>query len=183
VGTEVVIALGSNLGSTRDNLDQAVKALQLNLDNELLVSRYWQSEPMNMAATAAQFLNAVISATTTLNCYELLRVLQKIETGMGRIKDKTAACLNETPTKNRRSKHGRSKNSLYHSRIIDLDIIAFGNLELNDSTLIVPHPRAKERLFVLLPLEDVNPRFQFPGEACSLSELIDQAPKMDIVAV
>lgn len=165
MNTEVIIALGSNLGDAECNLDLAVEALRLKLDEPLLVSRYWLSQPQNMAASADQFLNAVLVANTTLNPYELLQTLEEIERSFGRQKDKVVAPV---------------KKKIYNSRSIDLDIIAFGRLELNALNLIIPHPRAQERLFVLLPLAEIKPDFRFPDQNLTLAKLIEQAPEMEI---
>jgi len=165
VSNEVIIALGSNLGDPKHNLDQAVKALSLVLDKLLIVSSYWQSQPMNMAASADKFLNAVLVVNTSLGPHDLLRTLEEIERVLGRDKEKSGT---------------EKRNRIYDSRIIDLDIIAFGNLVLCDAKLIIPHPRARERLFVLLPLAEICPDFCFPDQKLSLAELITQAPKMEI---
>jgi len=172
VSNEVIIALGSNLGDPKHNLDQAVQALRLALDELLIVSRYWQSQPLNMAASADKFLNAVLVANTSLGPHDLLHTLEEIERGLGRDKEKSVPATSAAEKRNR----------IYDSRIIDLDIIAFGNLALCDAKLIIPHPRARERLFVLLPLAEICPDFRFPDQKQSLTELITQAPKMEITA-
>ena len=165
--TEVIIALGSNLGCPAENLSMAIKHVDAVLLSPSRNSTFWKSEPVKMEDGAASFVNAVVLGQTLLTPIELLRALEEIEAAMGRdksIKDESF----------------EDYEGLYQSRTIDLDIIAYGDEIVDLASLIIPHPRAMERLFVLLPLAQIHPDFFFPGQDLSLSSLISKAPKMEI---
>jgi 2-amino-4-hydroxy-6-hydroxymethyldihydropteridine diphosphokinase len=162
VTTEVIIALGSNLAYPAENLSKAIECLKMLFDAPVRASSYWQSEPINMEDHAAAFLNAVVLSRTDLKPVALLQKLEEIEMMMGR------------------QKSGISKLAYSHSRTIDLDIIAYGNELIDSDFLTVPHPRAMQRLFVLLPLAQLCPEYCFPGQSSSLNDLIRKAPLMEI---
>ena len=156
--TDVIIALGSNLGNPEENLILAIEQLASLFGKSLQSSSFWQSEPQEMASDAGLFLNAVVTGSCRLEVADLLLALQKIEASMG-----------------------RGANHGYHeSRCIDLDIITYGPSRLEKPGLIVPHPRAHKRLFVLLPLAELMPDLVLPGFDLKVSELIGHAPNMVI---
>ena len=105
------------------------------------------------------FSNAVVRFDTTLPATDLLQALQNIEKQCGRPAD-----------------HGVST-----PRTLDLDIIGFGDQVICTGNLTIPHPRASQRLFVLLPLAEIAPDFRFPGSSASLATLIARAPALDVV--
>jgi len=167
VSTEVIIALGSNLGCPAENLSMAIKHLDSVLLSPIRNSTFWKSEPVKMEDGAASFVNAVVLGQTLMEPIELLHVLEEIEAAMGR--DKSIG-----------GKSSEDHDALYQSRTIDLDIIAYGDEIVDLVSLVIPHPRAMDRLFVLLPLAQIHPEFSFPGQGLSLSCLIRMAPKMEI---
>jgi 2-amino-4-hydroxy-6-hydroxymethyldihydropteridine diphosphokinase len=129
--TEVVIALGSNLGDRLANLRAAVAQLG---DEGVRVSRYssvWETAPV--PADQPSFLNAVITAETDLAPHELLGALKRIEHALGR-------------------RPGRR----WGPREVDLDILFYGELSLDTPDLRIPHERIAERSFVLAPLSEVR---------------------------
>ncbi len=154
----VYIGLGANLGDPVANLRDAIEALRVISEHPIEVSSLWRSEPFALNEDGDDFVNAVVRMTWCHEPDELLRCLQQIEVDHGRPVD-----------------HGA-----YLSRTLDLDIITFGGRIINSQKLIIPHPRAWERAFVLLPLSEIDSRFQFPDRRESLAELIDRAPPMDI---
>jgi 2-amino-4-hydroxy-6-hydroxymethyldihydropteridine diphosphokinase len=132
------IALGSNLGDRRGHLDFAVSKLQALLRN-LTVSRYYDTAPVGVSGPQPLYLNAVAVGKTTLSARDLLGALLAIERERGR----------ERPHANA-------------PRTLDLDLILYGDAVLNEPGVTVPHPRFRERRFVLEPLAEVAPELRDP---------------------
>ena len=150
--TRAFIALGSNLGNSRELLLEAVKRLQTHSDEPILLSNIIQTEPVDCPAGSPPFLNAVAGFKTRAaeTPETLLKKLQDIEKELGR---RRSGLQNEP-------------------RSIDLDLIAFGDEKRSSPRLILPHPRAHLRRFVLEPLAQIAPHFIFPGQAQTVSQLI-----------
>ena len=129
---KAVIALGSNIGDTKANLDLALKMLREATDVKQ-VSSYYSTKPVGYI-DQPDFLNAVCIIETELPAMALLAMLQGIEKVMGR---------------ERKIKWG--------PRTIDLDIIQYGDLISKAEELTLPHPRAHERKFVLEPWHEIEP--------------------------
>ena len=126
------IALGSNMGDAAENLNDALKALDLVPGVTVTkVSKYYITEPWGYA-DQPDFTNACCEVETTLSPEALLGVCLGIEAGMGRV---------------RQIKNG--------PRVIDLDLLLYGNEKRDTEELILPHPGMPERDFVLLPLNDL----------------------------
>ena len=173
----VHVALGSNLGTDQGGparmLAHAAGAVRAACSSgpasgpaggsgteAWAASSLWASEAVGFTGPA--FVNAVVRFETRLSPTRLLSRLQDIERNHGRIRELEAG---------------------YHARIIDLDIIDYAGLLIKQPQLSIPHPRAGERLFVLLPLQEVSPDFRFPGAALSLPEMIKRAPPISITRV
>jgi 2-amino-4-hydroxy-6-hydroxymethyldihydropteridine diphosphokinase len=133
----VYLGLGSNLGDRGSNLRRALSALEESAHVEA-VSRVYASEPVGYA-DQPEFWNIVARARTSLEPAALFARLKAIETGLGR-----------TPS---------FRNA---PRIIDIDILAYDELVLNTDALEIPHPRLRERSFVLYPLAEIAPDFRHP---------------------
>ena len=130
---EAFIALGSNIGDGGKNLDEAVRALSLVPGIEVRkVSSYIITEPWGYAEQP-DFTNAVVSVLTTLSPEALLGVCLGIEAGMGRV---------------RKIKNG--------PRIIDLDLLTYEGETRNTAELVLPHPRMRERSFVMIPYNEIT---------------------------
>ena len=129
----VYAGLGANLGHARLSLDSAILALG-KLPETLLVgcSSFYQSAPFQ--ADGPDYVNAVVHLQTRLNAIELLRAFQRLEDLAGR----------ERPYRNA-------------PRTLDIDLLLFGDGNIQSSALQVPHPRMRERAFVLLPLSELAP--------------------------
>jgi 2-amino-4-hydroxy-6-hydroxymethyldihydropteridine diphosphokinase len=145
------IALGSNLGNPTDLVRRAIEQLQLLSDQPLLKSSLWQSTPVDCPPGSPPFVNAVVGLAprTAETPATLLRQLQKLEKKFGR----------------------RPKKILNEPRPLDLDLIAFGSQTMNSPNLILPHPRAHLRRFVLQPLSEIAPDFVFPGQTKTVRQL------------
>ena len=149
------LGLGSNIGNAAANIREAFARLDILLDNAKLSPLY--AAPPMYRTDQDWFVNAVVLGETDLSPRELLEQTQGIEKGMGRI---------ET-----------FKNG---PRLIDLDILFYGDQSIKEEGLIVPHPRMEERQFVLHPLRDVKPDWVHPVTKRSVSDMIDALPKGDL---
>lgn len=147
------IALGSNLGDRLENLRAARNAIaDFALDNSMLVSRAYETEPVGCEPGAGKFLNAVLEIEYDGDPTELLEKLIEVEESLGRDR-----------------RHARNV-----SRKIDLDLLYADDLVINNERLQLPHPRMHERNFVLQPLADIRPDLVFPNQTKAVSELLAQ---------
>lgn len=127
------IGIGSNLGDRRQNINRAISYLK-DSDNIKVtkVSSIYETEPVG-GPPQEKFLNGVIEIDTDLPPLDLLDRLEEIETKLGRVRSE--------------------KND---PRTIDLDILLYGDIQINNERLTVPHPRMREREFVLRGLREIN---------------------------
>lgn len=142
---KAVIAFGSNLGDKVGYIENAVSCLRARNINIIKVSRLYETKPMYYEQQDS-FLNGAILVATTLPPLKLLDTLQEIENEQGR-------------------KRGIDKGP----RTLDLDIIYYNGVHVDDKRLQVPHPRLLEREFVLRPFADVLPEHQILTSAFNLS--------------
>jgi len=143
----VYLALGSNLGDRLANLETANLELSVQFALEKK-SPVYETPPWGYEQQPA-FLNQVISGKTTLTPQNLLKFAKEIE-----------------------HKMGRQETFRNGPRVIDIDILVFGDLTLNTPELVIPHPRIAERAFVLVPLVDIAPQLLIPGQKLLTSELL-----------
>ena len=138
-GEEAFIGLGSNLGDPAANVESAIAAIA-SLPGTTLIARssLYQSAPLD--ADGDDYLNAVAQVRTTLAPLELLRALQAIEAGAGRVRPYPNA-----------------------PRTLDLDLLLYDDVELATGPLVLPHPRLHERAFVVLPLLEIAPELRWRG--------------------
>jgi 2-amino-4-hydroxy-6-hydroxymethyldihydropteridine diphosphokinase len=147
-----VLALGSNLGDRATMLQGAVDAiLESPAVTGIAVSPVYETAPVG-GPDQPDYLNAVLLLDTELPALALLERAQAVEETFGRI---------------RRERHG--------ARTLDVDVIAVGDEVRTDSVLSLPHPRAHERAFVLMPLADVAPDLVLPGRG-QVSALVAALP-------
>ena len=141
---EAVVALGANLGDTAGVIDAAVRAIRrLPLIDDVRVSRIFRTVAVRVDGPdpeAPEFANAVAIVTTRLAPHVLLGMLHAIE-----------------------EEHGRVRLERWGDRTLDLDLIAYADMRSADEHLLLPHPRAAERAFVLEPWLDVDPGAVLPG--------------------
>jgi 2-amino-4-hydroxy-6-hydroxymethyldihydropteridine diphosphokinase len=146
----VAIGLGSNLGDRAAHLDFAVSRLTDAIQN-FRVSSYHETEPVDVPDAQQPFLNAACVGDTALSARELLTLLHAIEHERGR----------ERPFRNA-------------ARTLDLDLILLGNQLLSENGLIVPHPRFRERRFVLAPLAEITPDLVDPVTGSTVAQLLSR---------
>ena len=147
----VVLALGSNLGDSEATLRLASTELSLLSKTDLIASSIWRSRPEGFVKDVPDFFNAVVYITVEMSPENLLDEVLLLEKKLGRLKEK--------------------KIQEYSSRSIDIDIIDYGGLVYSSDRLILPHPRAHTRQFVLRPLIEIKPGFCFPNISDSLNQL------------
>jgi 2-amino-4-hydroxy-6-hydroxymethyldihydropteridine diphosphokinase len=149
--SDVVVALGSNVGDRESHLAFAVSRLSELLTN-LRQSRWYDTAPVGVSPDQPRYLNGVVAGTTPLSARELLEALLAIEQAAG-----------------------RTRLSPMAPRTLDLDLILFGKERIAEPGLTVPHPRFRERLFVLEPLADLAPDLVDPETGRTISELLRRA--------
>ena len=143
-----VVALGSNLGDRQAHLDRAVERLAPHL-GALRVSSVHETDPVGVPGDQPRFLNAVAVGETTLDARALLGELQAVEREAGRERPYAGA-----------------------ARTLDLDLILFGDAIIDEPHLTVPHPRFRERRFVLEPLVEIAPILKDPVSGLTMTELL-----------
>jgi 2-amino-4-hydroxy-6-hydroxymethyldihydropteridine diphosphokinase len=152
----VFVALGANLpsrfGGPPETLAAAREALERQNMRVIKASRLWLTAPVPIS-DQAWYHNQVVSIQTSLSPPECLQKLHAIEQSFGRVR--------------------QARNE---ARILDLDIVAWGNEIINENGLVIPHPRMTERLFVLGPLSDIAPDWIHPTSGKNVKALLAALP-------
>jgi len=136
---KVFLGIGTNLGDREACLKSAIECIRESIGQVVRNSSVYETEPWGFSSDD-QFLNMVVEVETELKPSGLLGRMLMIEARMGRLRSGTG----------------------YTSRLIDLDILLYGNKVLNTKSLVIPHPRLHERSFVLVPLCEIAPDFVHP---------------------
>lgn len=159
------VGLGSNLGNDRNGIFESPKQQLLNaiqsIDNQttinlLRTSPFYQTQAIG-PGDQPDYINAAIKIETSLSAHQLLLALQSIENQQGRV-----------------------RKERWGARTLDLDILIFDQLIENSEQLILPHPRAHERAFVLAPLNDLDPNLVIPKRG-NISSLLANCSMQGIV--
>jgi 2-amino-4-hydroxy-6-hydroxymethyldihydropteridine diphosphokinase len=148
--TPVAIALGSNLGDRRAHLAWAIEQLGAILA-DIRASSIIETEPVGVDEPQPPYLNAVVVGEATLPPEALLAALLEME-----------------------QKRGRRRPSFRAPRTLDLDLILYGDTVLDTPALILPHPRFREREFVLRPLAEIAPAWRDPVTGKAMGELEEE---------
>jgi 2-amino-4-hydroxy-6-hydroxymethyldihydropteridine diphosphokinase len=144
------IAVGANLGDRRRNIEEAVRTLGLTHGVRVTrVSSLLENPAVGGPAGSPDFLNGVVEVETTLGPHALLHVLLDIERSMG-----------------------RQRNERWEPRVIDLDLVLYGDQIIQTLNLVIPHPRMHERRFVLKPLAELAPDVVEPVAGITIRELL-----------
>jgi len=148
--TTVYLGLGSNLGDRRRNLEAALDALRAHPQIAVTaVSSFLETEPVGGPPGQGRFLNAAAAIETDLSPGALLEELKRVERALG-----------------------RKPGPRWGPREIDLDILLCGDTILETGTLVIPHPRMRERRFVLEPLAEIAPTARDPATGRTVRELL-----------
>jgi len=139
VGTTAYVALGSNLGDRLEHLRAAARRLEATRGIDLVrSSRVYETEPVG--PPQPPYLNAVVEVETTLTPHELLEAARGVEDSLGRVRAER-----------------------WGPRTIDVDILVYDELTVDEPDLEIPHPRMHERGFVLVPLGELDADAMLPG--------------------
>jgi 2-amino-4-hydroxy-6-hydroxymethyldihydropteridine diphosphokinase len=155
--TTVYLSLGSNLGDREKNLRTAVAALADAKVRVTRVSSFYETEPVDLREQP-WFLNCVVQAETEIPALDLLMALRGVESRMG-------------------SKKLFPKGP----RLIDLDILLYGDETMDTPELYVPHPRMHLRQFVLVPLAEIAPQLKHPSWKGTAAEMLANSKDSSVV--
>jgi len=153
----IFLSLGSNIGDRTGNLRTAIGALAEAKVNMTRFSAFYETEPVDLREQP-WFLNCAVEAETELSPFDLLRALRAIESRMGS------------------KKHVRKG-----PRLIDLDILLYGDETIDTPELQVPHPRMLLRKFVLAPLAEIAPALKHPSWKGTVSQLLADLADSSVV--
>jgi 2-amino-4-hydroxy-6-hydroxymethyldihydropteridine diphosphokinase len=146
----VFLGIGTNLGDRENNLEKAVAGIEEIIGQVLKTSSVFETEPWGFH-TKDKFLNMVVKVETVLDPNELLENAQMIESLLGRVRGKKR----------------------YSSRLIDIDILFYEDLHLDDEDLKIPHPLLHKRKFVLVPLCEIAPEIIHPVLKKTVVDLLE----------
>ena len=151
-GIKIYLSLGSNLGDRLSYIKEACKNIESKVGK--ISSRSGLYETLAVGVTdQPNFINQVIEVESSLDPDSLLHILQQIENNLGR----------------KRIEH-------WGPRTIDIDILFYGEEIIRSKSLEIPHPEAINRLFVLLPMNDIAPNYLHPSENQSIVNLVQKIP-------
>lgn len=145
---DIYLILGSNLGDRMKNLRKATELISENVGEIIKKSSVYETEPWGFNHRL-NFLNQVLKVITSLKPEEVLKVILKTE-----------------------KLSGRKRNSnIYEARVIDIDILFYNNNIIKSDKLIIPHPKIQERMFVLVPMAELQPDFIHPELKVPINKL------------
>ena len=150
---ELYTLLGGNLGDKKKIFEEARELLGERIGKISALSSVYETEPWGFESEDI-FWNQVLKMETELSPEEILAKIQQIEQDLGRIR----------------------KENQFSSRIIDIDILFYGDQIINQENLIIPHPRIQERKFTLVPLCEIAPELLHPVLKKSIGQLLKECP-------
>jgi 2-amino-4-hydroxy-6-hydroxymethyldihydropteridine diphosphokinase len=151
--TKLYLSLGSNLGDREQHLLDAVRKIEERIGSIVSLSSFYDTDPWGFAS-AHRFLNAALCAETSLSPEEVLLQTQAIERELGRTH--------------------KSVNGAYQDRVIDIDLLLYGELVVDTPLLRLPHPLMCQRSFVMQPLAEIAPDVVHPLYKKTVRELAKQ---------
>lgn len=143
----VYLLLGSNLGNSRETLQRAIDQIEVAVGELVCSSSVYKTKAWGIE-DQADFLNQVVEVASDLTAENMLQEINKIEEKLGRV-----------------------RHAKWQSRIIDIDILYYGNEIINSKKLVIPHPENQNRNFVLTPMTEIAPDFVHPVLLLSQKEL------------
>jgi 2-amino-4-hydroxy-6-hydroxymethyldihydropteridine diphosphokinase len=147
---DVFLGIGTNLGDRENNLIKAVAGIAENIGTVVKSSSVYETGPWGFHS-AEEFLNMVVKVRTDLNPSEVLRRILKVESLLGR-------------------KRGEKK---YSSRVIDIDLLLYEDMVIDEKNLKIPHQLMHKRNFVLIPLCEIEPELIHPLLNKTFTELLE----------
>ena len=151
--SDVYLLIGGNRGDRIDYLRKAVDKIKLDIGKVSRSSSVYETEPYGFSDECL-FLNQCLFVKTSLFPLNILRISKQIESSMGRIR----------------------KSAKYESRTIDIDILFYDDLIMNEIGLIIPHPEFHKRNFAMIPMSEINPGFVHPVFGRTVSNLLKKSP-------
>jgi 2-amino-4-hydroxy-6-hydroxymethyldihydropteridine diphosphokinase len=152
----VYLSLGSNLGDRQANLEEALRRLESPRLRVIRRSSFYETEPVGLTGQP-WFLNLVAEAETTLFPMMLLKRAEQIQREMGRKR-----VVKDGP------------------RNIDIDVLLYGQFQVNSPKLTIPHPRMTGRRFVLAPMAELAPQLRHPVSRRTMKELLDRVERHQV---
>ena len=147
------LSLGTNQGDRKKALETAAEYISERIGRIVRLSAVYETEPWGFESSNL-FLNQVLYVDTTLNATEILNLTQQIEKIMGR--------------------ESKSSNGVYSDRVIDIDILLYGDICMQTERLTIPHPLMQKRRFVLEPLAEIAAHTVHPVSGKTIKELLEQ---------
>lgn len=152
---DATLGLGSNIGDRVGNIEEAIERVTADgIVSVVARSRFYRTAPWGVT-DQDWFVNACIAVRTKLSARELLHRCQAVENDMARVRTRR-----------------------WGPRNIDVDVLTYRDVKLDEPDLIVPHPRIAERAFVLVPLKDIAPDLKIGG--ASLDEMLSKLDASDV---
>ena len=148
----IILGLGGNLGNRTEHLATAGRLIKARIGTPLRASKIYETAAWGIK-NQPDFYNQVLEVQTDLPPRQVLQKLLKIEKDMGRVRERK-----------------------WYTRLIDLDLLFYNQLIINEKGLIVPHPFLHERKFVLVPLAEIAPEFNHPVLQKTAVELLAVCP-------
>ena len=137
---QVYLSLGSNLGQREENLRKAIRMIHERVGEVVRQSSFIETEPWGFESDHP-FMNAAVLCLTEKSPREVLRLTQQIERDLGKSKEHATQ---------------RGESSKFHDRPIDIDILLYDDLTVDEPDLQIPHPLMYERDFVMIPLKEIR---------------------------
>ena len=137
---QVYLSLGSNLGQREENLRKAIRLIHERVGEVVRQSSFIETEPWGFESDHP-FMNAAVLCLTEKSPREVLRLTQQIERDLGKSKEHATQ---------------RGESSKFHDRPIDIDILLYDDLTVDEPDLQIPHPLMYERDFVMIPLKEIR---------------------------
>ncbi len=156
----IYLGLGSNIGNKIENIIVAVDKLKSNSEITFVaLSSFYETEPREYL-NQDNFINAVVKLQTTFSAIELYKIIKNIETEMGR-----KATFQNGP------------------RLIDIDILLYGDKIINTNEILIPHAKISERKFVLIPFAEIDNSVIIPGIQKSILQLLKSCNDSGVVQI